>query len=94
MVKKRKVRQVMAAGEIYEKVVEIVADVLSLDEEQKAEITPDTSINLDLGADSLDGSEILMQLEDEFGETLPDAVLEKPNVTIGELVEVVETFTH
>lgn len=52
-----------------EKLKEIIATQLRLD---LSEITDDTDIADDLGADSLDIVEILMVIEEEFGVTIPD----------------------
>lgn len=57
-----------------EKIKEIIARTLNLDPE---EITPDKSFSEDLDADSLDLAEIIIAIEDEFGVTIPDEVLEK-----------------
>ena len=46
-----------------EKIRQIIADALSLDE---SEVTPDMSISEDLGIDSLDLVDLAMALEDEF----------------------------
>lgn len=52
-----------------EKVIAVLADKLSKDE---AEITAESNIREDLGADSLDMVEIVMGLEDEFDIEIPD----------------------
>ena len=52
-----------------EKLKEIIATQLRLD---PSEITDETDIADDLGADSLDIVEILMVIEEEFGVTIPD----------------------
>lgn len=63
----------MAVSE--EKIVEIIADRLQVDEEK---ITPDASFIDDLGADSLDTVELIMAFEEEFGiEEIPDEEAEK-----------------
>jgi len=54
---------------MYEKIVEILAKQLQID---KSKITEDTEIMEELGADSLDIVEILMEIEQEFGVTVPD----------------------
>jgi len=53
----------------FEKIQEIIADTLQMDPEQ---VTPEKSFNDDLGADSLDKVEIIMQLEDALGIEIPD----------------------
>ena len=52
-----------------QKVREIVANVLGVDEEQ---VTPDASFQTDLGADSLDVVEVIIALEQEFSIDIPD----------------------
>jgi len=63
-------------SEVLDKVVEIVCDQLSVD---KAEVTPDSSFVEDLGADSLDTVELVMEFEEEFGLEIPDD--EAENIT-------------
>ena len=55
-----------------------------------SELSADTNIATDLGADSLDVVEILMSIEDEFDIEIPDSEIENIR-TIGELVEYIET---
>lgn len=50
-------------------IIEMIAKQLKVD---VSEITPDTDILDDLGADSLDVVEILMSIEDTYGITIPD----------------------
>lgn len=57
-----------------EKVKEIVAEQLGVDE---SEITEASSFVDDLGADSLDTVELVMALEEEFGIEIPDEDAEK-----------------
>lgn len=57
-----------------EKIQAMLADALNLPIEK---IAPDARIVEDLGADSLDVVELLSQLEDEFGITIPDDDVEK-----------------
>lgn len=58
---------------MFEKMREIIAQQLGIDEE---EITPDTSFKEDLGADSLDLFELTMALEDEYDIEIPAEELE------------------
>lgn len=51
-------------------IIEIIAKQLKVD---VADITPDTDILDDLGADSLDVVELLMTIEDRYGITVPDS---------------------
>ena len=52
-----------------DKVIEVVIDKLGVEEDK---IVPDASFIDDLGADSLDTVELIMQLEEEFGIETPD----------------------
>lgn len=70
-----------------DKVKQILADTLDVNED---ELSADTNIATDLGADSLDVVEILMSIEDEFDIEIPDSEIENIR-TIGELVEYIET---
>ncbi|NLW21734.1 MAG: acyl carrier protein [Tissierellia bacterium] len=54
----------------FERVRDIIADVLGIDEVE--DISRGTSIMDDLNADSLDAVEVMMALEDEFGIEIPD----------------------
>lgn len=55
-----------------DKVKEIIANQLSVDE---GKLSESTNISEDLGADSLDLVEILMSLEDEFKISIPDEAI-------------------
>ncbi|MBE0460263.1 MAG: acyl carrier protein [Candidatus Aminicenantes bacterium] len=59
----------MEREELLKKVKAIIADKLSIGEDQ---ITEDASFIDDLGADSLDTVELVMALEDEFDMDIPD----------------------
>ena len=54
---------------MYEQIVEILANQLRIDKEK---ISEDTDLVNDLGADSLDIVEVLMELEQTFGLSVPD----------------------
>lgn len=71
---------------MFEKVVEIVRDQLSVEDK---EITMETSLMKDLEADSLDAVEIIMALEDEFDIEIPDTEAEKFK-SIGDIVKYIE----
>ncbi len=71
---------------IYEKVVEILAEQFDID---SSEITSDTLIVDDLGADSLDVVDIMMSLEDEFTVEVPDEAVDGIK-TVGDIVKFVE----
>jgi acyl carrier protein len=70
----------------YDRVVEIVAEQLGVDKEK---ITRETHFVNDLGADSLDVVELVMELEEEFDINIPDDAAEKIQ-TIGQAVEFIE----
>ena len=72
----------------HEKIRDIIATTLNLDPE---EVTPDKSFAEDLDADSLDLAEIIMAIEDEFGVTIPDEILEKV-VTVQDAYDLVKTI--
>ena len=56
----------------------------------KADITMDSEIIKDLGADSLDIVEMLMGLEDEYGMSIPDEVAAGLK-TVGDIVRLIES---
>lgn len=61
--------------DIFEKIKEIIADQLEI--EDLDTIEPDTSIMNDLEADSLDAVEVMMAIEDEFDIEIPEEDAEK-----------------
>ena len=73
--------------EIYAKVKEIVAELLDIDE---GEITPESKFQADLGADSLDLVELIMEFEERFGGEISDEDAQTIT-TVGEAVKYVET---
>ncbi len=58
-------------SEIASKVQKIIVDKLGVEE---SEVVPTASFTNDLGADSLDTVELIMEFEKEFGISIPDAV--------------------
>ena len=71
---------------MFEKIADIIAKQLRADTE---EITEDTNIMEDLGADSLDVFELLNQLEDEFGIVIPEEDMEGL-VTVADVAAAIE----
>lgn len=73
-------------SEIESKVKEIIIEKLGVEE---SEVTMDASFTNDLGADSLDTVELIMEFEKEFGITIPDDQAEKI-ATVGDAVAYIE----
>ena len=73
-------------SDVKEKVVSIIVDKLGVDE---AEVTPEASFTNDLGADSLDTVELIMEFEKEFNIAIPDDQAEKIQ-TVGEAISYIE----
>jgi acyl carrier protein len=69
-----------------ERVIEIVAEQMGVD---KSQVTRETSFVNDLGADSLDTVELVMEFEDEFDISIPDEEAEKIQ-TVGQAIDYVE----
>lgn len=76
-------------SEIATKVIAIVVDKLGVEESQ---VTPETSFTGDLGADSLDTVELIMELEKEFNLSIPDDQAEKI-ATVGDAIAYIENAT-
>jgi len=73
-------------SDIAAKVIAVVAKQLEVEAEQ---VTPETSFINDLGADSLDTVELIMEFENEFGINIPDEEAENIQ-TVGEAIKYVE----
>ncbi|MBP5546172.1 MAG: acyl carrier protein [Bacteroidales bacterium] len=73
-------------SEIATRVVSIITDKLGVEESQ---VTPEASFTNDLGADSLDTVELIMELEKEFDLSIPDEEAEKI-VTVGDAIAFIE----
>lgn len=73
-------------SEQYDKVKEIIIDKLGVDD---GKITMEAKFIDDLGADSLDTVELIMQFEEEFGIEIPDEDAEKIT-TVGAAVEYID----
>ena len=76
-------------SEITNKVIAIIVDKLGVDE---SEVTPGASFTNDLGADSLDTVELIMELEKEFDVKIPDEQAEKI-ATVGDAIAYIENAT-
>lgn len=73
-------------SEIASRVKAIIVDKLGVEE---SEVTNEASFTNDLGADSLDTVELIMEFEKEFNVTIPDDQAEKIS-TVGDAVEYIE----
>ena len=73
-------------SDIATKVKEIIVDKLGVEE---SEVTPEVSFQNDLGADSLDTVELIMEFEKEFNIAIPDDQAEKIS-TVGEAIKYIE----
>lgn len=73
-------------SEIAEKVKKIISDKLGVDE---SEITLDASFTNDLGADSLDTVELIMEFEKAFDTSIPDEEAENIQ-TVGQAIAYIE----
>jgi acyl carrier protein len=74
---------------IFEKVKEIVSNILGVDAD---EVTMESSFMDDLGADSLDVVELIMDLQDEFNLEIPDEEAEKIQ-KVGDVVNYIKEHT-
>lgn len=72
---------------IAEKVKKIIVDKLGVDD---SEVTHEASFTNDLGADSLDTVELIMEFEKEFDISIPDEQAENIG-TVGQAVEYLES---
>lgn len=77
-------------SEIASRVKAIIADKLNVDEN---EVTENAEFTKDLGADSLDTVELIMEFEKEFGITIPDDQAEKIS-TVQNAIEYIEANTQ
>lgn len=72
---------------MFEKVREIIAEQLSVDDIDS--ITPETNLLEDLNADSLDAVEIIMNIEEEFDMKIPDEDIDQVR-TINDIISYIE----
>ena len=73
-------------SEVASRVKAIIVDKLSVEE---TEVTNEASFTNDLGADSLDTVELIMEFEKEFGISIPDDQAEKIT-TVGDAIAYIE----
>jgi acyl carrier protein len=74
------------ASKIGDRVIEIVCEQMG---QSKEKVNENTSFINDLGADSLDTVELVMELEDEFDLSIPDEEAEKIK-TVGDAIAYIE----
>ncbi len=74
-------------ADVLERVTKIIVDRLGVDE---SEVKLEASFKEDLGADSLDVVELVMELEDEFGMEISDDDAEKIS-TVGDAVNYIQS---
>jgi acyl carrier protein len=74
-------------SEIAQKVKSIIIDKLGVEE---SEVTPEASFTNDLGADSLDTVELIMEFEKEFNISIPDEQAENIS-TVGQAIAYLES---
>lgn len=77
-------------SDISNKVKAIIVDKLGVDEN---EVTIEASFTNDLGADSLDTVELIMEFEKEFNIAIPDDQAEKIS-SVGEAIKYIEDNTN
>ena len=75
---------------VSERVIDIVSEQLGVEKER---VTAETSFVNDLGADSLDTVELVMELEEEFDINIPDDAAEKIQ-TVGQAIEYIDASTQ
>ncbi len=76
----------MAEQNTEEQVRDIICEKLSVKPDQ---VSPETSFVNDIGADSLDLVELIMELEDKFDMQIPDEEAEKI-LTVGDAIKYIE----
>lgn len=79
----------MATNDLEAKVKAIIVEKLGVEE---SDVTRDASFTNDLGADSLDTVELIMEFEKEFDITIPDEDAEKI-ATVGDAIDYLEQKT-
>lgn len=77
----------MDVADTFDRVKKIIVDRLDVEESQ---VVPSASFKDDLGADSLDVVELVMELEDEFDMEISDEEAEKIS-TVQEVIDYIES---
>ena len=75
---------------VFDKMREIIVEQLDVDEDK---VTTDASITEDLGADSLDVVDLVMNIEESFDLEIPDEEVENIK-TVGDIVKFIEAKTE
>ena len=76
--------------EIQDKIIDLVCKQLGV---SKDKVTPATSFINDLGADSLDTVELVMEIEDAFELSIPEEDADKIQ-TVGDAIKYIESKSH
>lgn len=76
----------VADQSVYEEVKQLIVERMGVD---ASKITPETTFRDDLGADSLDVVELVMEMEDQFGVEVSDDDAEDMT-TVGKVAEFIE----
>lgn len=82
-----KTKKFKTMSDIAAKVKAIIVDKLGVDE---SDVAPEASFTNDLGADSLDTVELIMEFEKEFNIAIPDDQAEKIG-TVGDAIAYIES---
>lgn len=82
-----KTKKIKTMSDIAAKVKAIIVDKLGVDE---SDVAPEASFTNDLGADSLDTVELIMEFEKEFNIAIPDDQAEKIG-TVGDAIAYIES---
>lgn len=85
-----KIKKTETMSDIASRVKSIIVEKLGVDE---SEVTPEASFTNDLGADSLDTVELIMELEKEFNVSIPDEQAENIN-TVGQAISYLEEHAN
>jgi acyl carrier protein len=73
-------------ADTFEQIKKVIVDLLGVEADK---VTPDASFREDLGADSLDLVELIMEFEERFGATISDEEAQQLT-TVGQVVDYVE----